>query len=66
MKQLYVTAFDAKTKKCTAASQPLHISDTVAAKQMFGGAPDSSTKNTMTFNQPNGQALCVSWIRFAL
>ena len=66
MKPLYVTAFDAETKKCTAASQPIHISDPVAAKQMFGGKPDRETPNTMIFNQPNGQALCVSWIRFSV
>ena len=68
MKPLYVTVFDTKTKKCVGPSQPLgvYIPNRAAAKTMFGGKPDSETPHTMIFNQPNGQALCVSWIRFAI
>ena len=68
MKELFVTPFDIKTKKCTGPSQPLGVSipNREAAKAAFGGKPDVETKNTMIFNQPNGQALCVSWIRFTL
>ena len=65
MRNLFVTPFDIKTKKCTGPSQPIHISDRNAAAQMFGGKADFTTPHTMIFNQPNGQALCVSWIRFS-
>ena len=66
MRPLFVTPFDIESKKCTGASQPIHICDRAAASAMFGGKPDVETPNTMIFNQPNGQALCVSWIRFSL
>lgn len=68
MKQLYVTPFNAKTKKCTGPSQPLGVSIPTreAAKAAFGGKPDHETPNTMIFNQPNDQALCISWIRFSV
>ena len=68
MRELFVTPFDTKTKVCTGPSQPLGVSipDREAAKAAFGGKPDSETPNTMVFNQPNDQALCVSWIRFSL
>ena len=68
MKPLFVTPFDIKTKKCTGPSQPLGtaIPDRETAKAAFGGKPDASTPNAMIFNQPNDQALCVSWIRFSV
>lgn len=65
MKPLFVTPFDIKTKLCTGPSQEVPIQDGISVPQMFG-QPDSATKNTMIFNQPNGQALCVSWIRFSV
>jgi len=66
MRDLYVTLFDRKTKVCGGPSTPLHTPHFEAAKAMFGGKPDIITPNTMIFNQPHGQALCVSWIRFRL
>lgn len=66
MRTLYVTPFDMKTKKCAGPSLSIHTDSLTLARNMFGGKPDSETPNTMIFNQPKGQALCVSWIRFAL
>lgn len=66
MRELHVTPFDKATKKCTGPSLLLGtaIPDREAARAAFGGNPASETPNTMIFDQPNGQALCVSWIRF--
>jgi hypothetical protein len=64
--KIYVTPFDRVTKKCTAPSTEIPVGDFLAAEAMMGSAPRIRTKNTMIFNQPNGQALCVSWIRFSV
>jgi len=66
MRELFVTPFDTNTKLCTGPSIPLPAGSEADAAKMMGTLPNIHTKNTMIFNQPNGQALCVSWIRFSL
>lgn len=66
MKPLFVTPFDIKTKKCTGPGVLLPTTNTERVPDLLGKLPDVHTKNTMIFNQPNDQALCVSWIRFSI
>jgi hypothetical protein len=63
---LFVTPFDKTTLVCTGPSVLLPITTEEAVAAMMGVEPDVVTQNTKIYNQPNGQALCVSWIRFQL
>lgn len=63
---IYMTTFDSTTKKPLGPSVPLHMECMKQASKSLGMMPDSQTKNTIIYKQPNNISLCVSWIRFSI